>query len=46
LFSIASFGWKKLVEGFTVEEFEDGAAEKLPRATPSAPVESANMVPV
>ncbi|KAE8875861.1 hypothetical protein PF010_g9233 [Phytophthora fragariae] len=46
LFSIASFGWKKLMEGFTVEDFEDDTtAEKLARHPPSAPVESANLVP-
>ncbi|GMF65909.1 unnamed protein product [Phytophthora lilii] len=45
LFSIASFGWKKLIEGFTVEEFEDTTAEKLARSPASAPVESANIVP-
>ncbi|EGZ07396.1 hypothetical protein PHYSODRAFT_529470 [Phytophthora sojae] len=44
LFSIASFGWKKLIEGFTVEDFEDDTtAEKLARP---APVEPANIVPV
>ncbi|KAG7377107.1 hypothetical protein PHYPSEUDO_012157 [Phytophthora pseudosyringae] len=46
LFSIASFGWKKILEGFTVEEFEDTSTEKLARTVPSAPPESANIVPV
>ncbi|KAG1707983.1 hypothetical protein DVH05_024635 [Phytophthora capsici] len=41
LFSIASLGWKKIIEGFAVEEFEDASSEKL---APSAPVES--VVPV
>ncbi|RLN53491.1 hypothetical protein BBP00_00009295, partial [Phytophthora kernoviae] len=31
LFSIASFGWRKIIEGFTVEEFEDTTTEKASR---------------
>ncbi|KAL4146904.1 hypothetical protein PRNP1_010660 [Phytophthora ramorum] len=45
LFSIASFGWKKLIEGFTVDEFEDATTEKLARPAASAPVDSAHIVP-
>ncbi|KAG6616815.1 n-alpha-acetyltransferase 60-like [Phytophthora cinnamomi] len=47
LFSIASFGWKKLIEGFSVDDFQDNTTtEKLARPPPSAPMESANLVPV
>ncbi|RLN53178.1 hypothetical protein BBJ29_001728 [Phytophthora kernoviae] len=45
LFSIASFGWRKIIEGFTVEEFEDTTTEKASRLSASAPMDSANIVP-
>ncbi|GMF31311.1 unnamed protein product [Phytophthora fragariaefolia] len=46
LFSIASLGWKKLIEGFGVEDFDDDTSTvKLARPPPSAPVDSANIVP-
>ncbi|CAI5747192.1 unnamed protein product [Peronospora destructor] len=44
LFSIASFGWKKLVEGFTAEKFQDISTKKLALTPLSAPVESAKIV--
>ncbi|ETI41951.1 hypothetical protein L914_12381 [Phytophthora nicotianae] len=44
LFSIASFGWKKLIEGFNVDEFEDTATDKLAQPASSAPVESTSIV--
>ncbi|KAF4128068.1 Retinal Maintenance domain-containing protein [Phytophthora infestans] len=44
LLSIASFGWKKLIEGFNVEEFKDSNTDKLTLSTASAPIESASIV--
>ncbi|RLN95840.1 hypothetical protein BBJ28_00013192 [Nothophytophthora sp. Chile5] len=41
LLSIASFGWRKFVEGFTVEEFED---VKVPATSSSRPVDAASDV--
>ncbi|KAI9916350.1 hypothetical protein PsorP6_018123 [Peronosclerospora sorghi] len=42
LLSIASFGWKKLLESFTIEEFQDPTATKVARTTRSASL--ANLV--